>query len=425
MHPLTEDLLSHIQDKYQLNDYVLHETFYRREKNHGETQYSLETCWFPINHGPWSEDESYPDGTIQIQVDTATKRTTSIHKNGDVAIYSVPDDLRDSDIRIAWLQQELGMTFDKQFMLLTHQDSLYQYVSCHNGIRLSPGLFISLELTDDGALDFFSVYGTPELSKNYPTESFSLSPVQITPIISQQLRFCSVPNEHQRKLAYAVEEIFVSQDGLRTYPLSNPETSSVVLNEVVTWNKPSTFSYMRKLIKRRDAVTARDAEAQTTHPDYRPLTDEMLETCQSIAVDLIAAEYPEESGAWTIQEINRDFPFINVVVRRTRDDINLAYKRRLTILLIEDTFEVSLIVDNEAFIDLYHDSTQPLPDSSVPEEVIRHALMPYLTLKPYYVFDQTLNQYVLCGLLDSNHAYLPATNEVVLLDDLYVIPATD
>jgi len=46
-------------------------------------------------------------------------------------------------------------------------------------------------------------------------------------------------------------------------------------------------------------------------------------------------------------------------------------------------------------------------------------------LKPYYVFDQTLNQYVLCGLLDSNHAYLPATNEVVLLDDLYVILATD
>jgi len=244
------------------------------------------------------------------------------------------------------------------------------------------------------------------------------------PIISPQLRSFSVPNEHQRKLAYGIEEIFVSEDHLRTYPLDDPDTSAVTVNEVVTWDKPSTFSYTRKLIKRRDAVTALDAEAQTPHPDYRPLTDEMLETCQSIAVDLIAAEYPEESGAWTIQEIHRDFPFINVVARRTRDDINLAYKRRLTILLIEDTFEVSLIVDNEAFIDLYHDSTQGLPDS-VPEEVIRHALMPYLTLKPYYVFDRALDHYVLCGLLDSNHAYLPATNEVVLLEDLYVISATD
>lgn len=424
MHPLTKNLISHIQDQYQLNDYVLHESFYHREKIHGETQYSLETCWFPINHGPWSEDESYPDGTIEIQVDTATKRTTSIHKNGDVAIYSVPDDLRDSDIRIAWLEQELKMTFDKQFMLLKHQDSLYQYVNCQNGIRLFPGLFISLELTDDGALDFFSVYGTPELSKNYPTKSFSLSPVQITPIISQQLRFFSAPSEQQRIQAHAIEEIFVSQDGSRTYPLSDPDTSSVALNEIVTWEEPSTFSYTRKLIKRRDAVTVLDAEAQTPHPDYRPLTDETLMTCQSIAKDVIAAEYPEESGEWTIQEINRDFPFINVVVRRTRDDINLAHKRRLTILLIEETYEVSLIVDNEPFIALYHDSTQPFPDS-VPEEVIRHALMPYLTLKPYYVFDQSLNQYVLCGLLDSNHAYLPATNEVVLLDDLYVIPATD
>lgn len=417
LHPLTKDLISHIQDKYQLNDYVLHESFYHREKIHVETQYSFETCWFPINHGSWSEDESDPDGAIQIQVDTTTKQTTSIHVQGAETIHSVPNDLRDSDIRIAWLEQELGMTFEKQFMLLTHQDSLYQYVSCHNGIRLSPGLFISLELTDDGALDSFSMFGTPALSNKYSTEPFTLSPIQITPIISEQLRFCSFPNEHQRKLAYAVEEIFVSQDGSHTYPFSDPDTSSVALNEIVTWDKPSTFSYTRKLIKRRDAVTALDAEAQTPHPDSRPLTDEMLETCQSIAVELIAAEYPEESGAWTIQEIYRDFPFINVIVRRTHDDPTFTYKRRLTILLMEETYEVSLLVDNESIIALYYDSAQPLPNS-VPEEVIRHALTPYLTLKPYYVFDQTLDQYVLCGLLDSNHAYLPATNEVVLLRDL-------
>ncbi|WP_215147575.1 hypothetical protein [Exiguobacterium sp. s91] len=417
MHPLTKDLISHIQDKYQLNDYVLHETFYRREKIRGETQYSLETCWFPINHGPWSEDESYPDGTIEIQVDTATRRTTSINKHGDVTIYSLPEDLRDSDTQTSWLEQELGMTFDQEFMLLKHQDSLYQYVSCQNGIRLFPGFFISLELTDDGALDFFSVYGTPALSNKYPTESFSLSPVQIIPIITEQIRFFSAPGDQQRIQAHTIEEIFVSQNDSLTYPFSDPDTSSVAMNEIVTWDKPSTFSYTRKLIKRRDAVTARDAEAQTPHPDYRPLTDGTLMTCKSIAVDLIAAEYPEESGAWTIQEIYRDFPFINVKVRRTRDDINLAHKRRLTILLIEDTYEISLIVDNESIIALYHDSSQPLPNS-VPKEAIRDALMPYLTLKPYYVFDHALDQYVLCGLLDSDHAYLPATNEVVLLRDL-------
>lgn len=417
MHPLTKDLISHIQDKYQLNDYVLHESFYHREKFHGETQYSFETCWFPINHGPWSEDESYPDGTIEIQVDTVTRRTTSINKHGDVTIYSLPEDLRDSDTQTSWLEQELGMTFDQEFMLLKHQDSLYQYVSCQNGIRLFPGFFISLELTDDGALDFFSVYGTPALSNKYPTESFSLSPVQITPIITEQIRFFSAPGDQQRIQAHTIEEIFVSQNDSLTYPFSDPDTSSVAMNEIVTWDKPSTFSYTRKLIKRRDAITARDAEAQTPHPDYRPLTDGTLMTCKSIAVDLIAAEYPEESGAWTIQEIYRDFPFITVKVRRTRDDPNLAHKRRLTILLIEETYEVSLIVDNESIIALYHDSSQPLPNS-VPKEAIRDALMPYLTLKPYYVFDQALDQYVLCGLLDSVHAYLPATNEVVLLRDL-------
>ncbi|WP_426272010.1 hypothetical protein [Exiguobacterium sp. R-17] len=417
MHPLTKELLSHIQDQYQLNDYVLHESFYHREKIHGETQYSFETCWFPILHGPWSEDESYPDGTIEIQVDTATRRTTLINKHGDVTIHSLPDDLRDSDTQTAWLEQELGMTFDQEFMLLKHQDSLYQYVSCQNGIRLFPGLFISLELTDDGALDFFSVYGTPALSKNYPTESFTLSLEQIAPIISQQLRFFSAPGDQQRIQAHTIQEIFVSQNDSLTYPFSDPDTSSVAMNEIVTWDKPSTFSYTRKLIKRRDTVTALDAEAQTPHPDYRSLTDETLTICQSIAKDVIAAEYPEESGAWTIQEIYRDFPFINVVVRRTHDDLTLTYKRRLTILLIEETYEVSLLVDNESIIALYYDSAQPLPNS-VPEEVIRHALMPYLTLKPYYVFDQALDQYVPCGLLDSDHAYLPATNEVVLLRDL-------
>ncbi len=266
MHPLTKDLISHIQDKYQLNDYVLHESFYHREKIHGATQYSFETCWFPINHGPWSEDESYPDGTIEIQVDTATRRTTSINKHGDVTIYSLPEDLRDSDTQTSWLEQELGMTFDQEFMLLKHQDLLYQYVSCHNGIRLFPGLVITIELTNNGALDFFSVYGTPALSNNYPTESFSLSPVQITPIITEQIRFFSAPGEQQRIQAHTIEEIFVSQNDSLTYPFSDPDTSSVAMNEIVTWDKPSTFSYTRKLIKQeRDAVTARDAEAQTPH----------------------------------------------------------------------------------------------------------------------------------------------------------------
>ncbi len=263
LHPLTKDLISHIQDKYQLSDYVLHETFYRREKIRGETQYSLETCWFPINHGPWSEDESYPDGTIEIQVDTATRRTTSINKHGDVTIILF-EDLRDSDTQTSWLEQELGMTFDQSSYYWSTKIRCISMSAAKTEFPL-PCFFHFAWLTDDGALDFFSVYGTPALSNNYPTESFSLSPVQITPIITEQIRFFSAPGDQQRIQAHAIEKSLFLKTTRSRIPLVIQTLRPLPWTR--SWHGTNHLrSPTRANWLNGDAVTARDAEAQTPHP---------------------------------------------------------------------------------------------------------------------------------------------------------------
>jgi len=45
-------------------------------------------------------------------------------------------------------------------------------------------------------------------------------------------------------------------------------------------------------------------------------------------------------------------------------------------------------------------------------------LLPYITLKPVYVFDQVTNQFILCGLLDSNECVDAVTGEIKILADI-------
>ncbi|MCY1691003.1 hypothetical protein OVA29_10255 [Exiguobacterium sp. SL14] len=91
--------------------------------------------------------------------------------------------------------------------------------------------------------------------------------------------------------------------------------------------------------------------------------------------------------------------------------------RRVTILLDAKTLHWIDLVDNQELHAAFSSVTAPGLEGHQ-QDIIFNALRPYLSLTPRYVFDASKGNYVLCGLLDSNHAYLPATNEVVLLRNL-------
>ncbi len=156
---------------------------------------------------------------------------------------------------------------------------------------------------------------------------------------------------------------------------------------------------------------------QTEHPDFHPISQETVNACRNAIQKIVQNVYPSESGQWMIRHIYRQHPYLAVKLSRAHPTSYVDQQRRVTILLDEKTLDwISLTDDQELHTALASVTPPELEDHQ--QDIIFNALRPYLLLTPRYVFAASKGQYVLCGLLDSNHAYLPATNEVVLMRDL-------
>ena len=156
---------------------------------------------------------------------------------------------------------------------------------------------------------------------------------------------------------------------------------------------------------------------QTEHPDFRPIPQETADACRAVIKDIIQNEYSADSGQWMLRHIYRQDPYLAVTLSHAHPTSYGDQHRRITILLDAKTLNWISLTDNRELHTAFASVTAPeLEDHQ--QDIIFNALHPYLSLTPRYVFDISKGQYVLCGLLDSNHAYLPVTNEVVLLRNL-------
>lgn len=419
MHILTNQLVEFIIEKYQLNDYILYDSSYARDKMNDQTVYSFETFWIPRGASVIEEENGtmLPEGTVQISIDPVTKRTTTLSLEGPSSIYSVPNDLRDPTTRIAWIESETDMIHGTHFMLEEESDTFFSYVSCHEGIRLTPGCFIHLTLTENGQLDELFLYGPHPLDHHVNQEVFALTLEDIDLLTKQQIKWFSYPKTgHQ--YAHTVVETFVTQKGSILVPSKPDFTSSIEVNDVLSWTGlPSSKKYERYSFQSGEIVTANDVITQTEHPDFHPISQETVNACHTVIKDIIQNEYPADSGQWMIRYIYRQHPYLAVTLSRAHPTSYVDQQRRVTILLDEKTLDwISLTDDQE--LHTAHASVTPPELEDEQQDVIFNALRPYLLLTPRYVFDVSKGHYVLCGLFDSNHAYLPATNEVVLLRDL-------
>lgn len=418
MHILTTQLVKFILEKYQLNDYILYESSYARHKINDQTVYSFETFWIPRGASVIEEEDEtmLPEGTVQITIDPVTKRTTTLSLHGPTSIHSVPNDLRDPTTRMAWIESETDMIHGTHFMLEEENETFFSYVSCHEGIRLSPGCFIHLTLTDNGQLDELFLYGPHPLDHHVKQEPFALTLEDIKSLTKQQLKWFSYTKPgHQ--YAHTVVETIVTQEGSILVPSKLDFTSSLDRNDILTWANPSTSILKRHPFQSAASVTAEDVVMQTEHPDFRPIQQKTVNACRIAIQEIVQNVYPSESGQWAIRHIYRQYPYLAVKLSRANPTSYVDQQRRVTILLDEKTLDWISLTDDQELHTVFASVTAPeLEDDQ--QDVMFNALRPYLLLTPRYVFDISKGQYVLCGLLDSNHAYLPATNEVVLIRDL-------
>ncbi|WP_312193967.1 hypothetical protein [Exiguobacterium sp.] len=418
MHIITTQLIEFILEKYQLNDYILYESSYARHKINDQTVYSFETFWIPRGAFVIEEEDGtmLQEGTVQITIDPVTKRTTTLSFHGPTSIHSVPDDLRDSTTRMAWIESETDMIHGTHFMLEEENDTFFSYVSCHEGIRLSPGCFIHLTLTENGQLDELFLYGPHPSDHHVNQEPFALTLEDIDSLAKQQIKWFSYTKPgHQ--YAHTVVETFVTQEGSILVPSKLDFTSSLDRNDILTWANSSTSILKRHPFQSVASVTAEDVIMQTEHPDFHPISQETVNACRNAIQKIVQNVYPSESGQWMIRHIYRQHPYLAVKLSRAHPTSYVDQQRRVTILLDEKTLDwISLTDDQELHTALASVTPPELEDHQ--QDIIFNALRPYLLLTPRYVFAASKGQYVLCGLLDSNLAYLSATNEVVLMRDL-------
>ncbi|MFB3225152.1 hypothetical protein [Exiguobacterium sp. PHA03] len=418
LHALTKQLTDYMLEKYHLTDYVLYESSYTQNKMNDQTGYSFETFWIPRGTSVIEEEDGtmLPEGTVQITINPVTKRTTTLSLHGPTSIHSVPDDLRDPNTRIAWIESETDMIHGTHFMIEEENDTFFSYVSCHEGIRLSPGCFIHLTLTENGQLDELFLYGPHPSDHHVKQESFALTLEDIDSLAKQQIKWFSYTKPgHQ--CAHTVVETIVTQEASILVPSKLDFTSSIEVNDVLSWTGLSSKTHERYPFQSGETVTANDVITQTEHPDFRPIPQETADACRAVIKDIIQNEYSADSGQWMLRHIYRQNPYLAVTLSHAHPTSYVDQHRRVTILLDAKTLHWISLTDDQELHTVFDSVSAPeLEDEQ--QDIIFNALRPYLLLTPRYVFAASKGQYVLCGLLDSNHAYLPATNEVVLLRNL-------
>ncbi|WP_139365697.1 hypothetical protein [Shouchella patagoniensis] len=74
-----------------------------------------------------------------------------------------------------WVEEETGLTADRQFMLEKEQVGSYSFRSCIDGVMTSPAGFIDCEFDQQNRLTSFSKHGPfPELD-NRKKDTFTLT----------------------------------------------------------------------------------------------------------------------------------------------------------------------------------------------------------------------------------------------------------
>ena len=75
------------------------------------------------------------------------------------------------------------------------------------------------------------------------------------------------------------------------------------------------------------------------------------------------------------------------------------------------------MMDNEGMLEVF-DSFTLAEQATVSHEEAYEKMISYITMDPVYVYDQTTEKYVLCGLPDSEMAVDAVSGEIIALADL-------
>ncbi len=415
MDTRVQELVEYTKQKFGLNQYYLQNYYFNRTVNSfNETVYTLAMEFFP-NHAEKDDDDSNPDGTVCIEINIKNQKFTSVifvmgksYTENGVVFNGELEEI------IEWVENETGLTYGKHFQIHKEEKGEVYFKACINSISVSPSGWINIKFNEEGKLTLFSVFG--EFPSIEVAEEFSLNFDKIDHLKKEQIKLINFPSYEEKKLysIYAVEEIYITNDGTRTIPFEIFKDEKV--DHIIYWEEPLNKSFERKYINWMGEISAEQAFASEPSPDIFPITELEQEKCISAVRDFLRQEYPNDSGKWVLKSLSREKGYIHATLKANSQD-NYVFQRKMKVWIDPEHFKVDNYMDNDVMLETFNEF-QPSDKGTITKEDAYEMLEEYFELIPTFVYDEKQQQYVLCGKLDCRYGVNAASGEVVSLDEI-------
>lgn len=417
-----QNIVDLTRDTFNLKYFHLKRYSFRREVNlFKETNYSLLMEWFPNNAIQPDDLELNPKGTAVVSIDIASKifnqiifvgRETLVNDN--YFAYATKEEV------IKWIENKTGLIYKKDFILSKVFPGKYEFSACIDGVKTSPAGTIKLEYDILGNLVLYTIDGEfPRRQSAEKTED-ALTLDQVEHIAMEQLRLVEIPSETRKRQisVYGLEEVFIKKDGLLVTPLKRFDSirEHYVIDKLIYWDTPIKKEFKKEDINLTEEISLDQAFSKEQSPDAYTINSLEKTECVNAVKDFLRQVYPNDSGKWEIQTLNRNYGFIIAKIRKvnTKEDL-LA--RKITVLIDNHSVQVVNYIDNKSLLDLmpkYENAFDILISKKLAYELIHE----YLKLEPYYVYDFNKKQYVFCMKLDCDYAVNANNGKITLLTDV-------
>ncbi|WP_062353528.1 hypothetical protein [Bacillus kwashiorkori] len=419
MNKATEKIINHTKTRLGLHDYYLHNYSFNRKLNfEKKTFYTITMEWYPTQITKIEEDLN-PKGTAVVEVDLTTNKFLSIIfvKGKTYAKQSI--ELLSEEAIIEWVELETGLVYHKQFVLHRYKGGEYQFAECVDGIPISPTGLIEIKVNQKGQLLFFSANAHFPAYELIREEPFSLTLDKIEPITMEQTKLIEFPLYEQQKLVplYAIEEIYVRNNGTQTIPLEIDNYSAKVeMNKLMEWDKPLDEPFERKEVNITEEITEEMAYKGEQARESFPISERDIEYCMQAVLDFLRKKFPHDSGVWKLKSLQRDKNYLLATLLAMKEK-EIVFKRKMKVFIHSETYTVENYLDSSEWISSINKFART-GEVVVSKQEAYEKLKASVQLKPHYVYDKAENQFVLCGKLDSDYGVNATDGKVLLLEEL-------
>lgn len=405
--------------------YLKRHSFHRYVNMFNETVYTLNMEWFPSNEAEPEDDDLNPDGTAVIEVNLNTGQTESVIFVMDktYAQHGVTFKRPYPAHVIQWIEQETGLIYGEHFHMHQKEKGELSFEEAIDSVKVTPSGRIEVKWNEHGQLMYFTHQG-PFIAKTLlKAEEYVLSLDQVRNLAEQQVQLFQLPSfEHnQIRSIYALEEIYVKNDGTGTLPfeIGREETHCIHMNKVIEWNEPINNAFEKKEMDIHENISAEQAFSLEPSPDSFPISKEDQDECIKAVRTFLAQKYPNDTGKWVLKTLQRDHGYIHAILK-TNEQEGSGFMDKIKVFIDANTFEAINYIDKKEMFQVCGilNPSQTASEITITQKQAFETLRERLELTPIYVYDDVQKQYVLCGKLDCHDGVDAVSGEVFSLTDL-------